>query len=238
MIKNNSYIEQFLLFKKVLVRFLILYIALAVGVFFLFNDVIYKFFSDPLFKTLINYKGQIIATKLDSTVVVPLKLSLFVTFIFSLPVFIIDLWFFIKPALYEKEKFFLKVILIISLLLFYLSLTFCFFTVYPLVINFFILFAPKNLELMIDVNYFLEMLMGLFLAFIVAFQLPNLILLLIKFKIVKIRKLTSIRPYFIVIAFIVGALLTPPDVISQIMLAVPIIILYEAGILLAKFLKI
>ena len=151
MIKNNSYIEQFLLFKKVLVRFLILYIALAVGVFFLFNDVIYKFFSDPLFKTLINYKGQIIATKLDSTVVVPLKLSLFVTFIFSLPVFIIDLWFFIKPALYEKEKFFLKVILIISLLLFYLSLTFCFFTVYPLVINFFILFAPKNLELMIDI---------------------------------------------------------------------------------------
>jgi sec-independent protein translocase protein TatC len=238
MIKNNSYIEQFLLFKKVLVRFLILYIALAVGVFFLFNDVIYEFFSDPLFKNLITYKGQIIATKLDSTVVVPLKLSLFVTFIFSLPVFIIDLWFFIKPALYEKEKFFLKVILIISLLLFYLSLTFCFFTVYPLVINFFILFAPKNLELMIDVNYFLEMLMGLFLAFIVAFQLPNLILLFIKFKIVKIRKLTSIRPYFIVIAFIVGALLTPPDVISQIMLAVPIIILYEAGILLAKFLKI
>ena len=238
MIKNNSYIEQFLLFKKVLVRFLILYIVLAVGVFLLFNDVIYKFFSDPLFKTLIAYKGQIIATKLDSTVLVPLKLSLFVTFIFSLPVFIIDLWFFIKPALYEKEKFFLKVILIISLLLFYLSLTFCFFTVYPLVINFFILFAPKNLELMIDVNYFLEMLMGLFLAFIVAFQLPNLILLFIKFKIVKIRKLTSIRPYFIVIAFIVGALLTPPDVISQIMLAVPIIILYEAGILLAKFLKI
>ena len=91
---------------------------------------------------------------------------------------------------------------------------------------------------MIDVNYLLEMLMGLFLAFIVAFQLPNLILVLVKFKIINIKKLIAIRPYFIVLAFIIGALLTPPDVISQIMLAVPIIMLFEAGILLVKFLKI
>lgn len=238
MIKNNSYIEQFLLFKKVLVRFLIIYFVSAVAVFFLFNDVIYNFFSDPLFKSLLSYKGHIIATKLDSTVVVPLKLSLLVTFIFLLPIFILDLWLFIKPGLYENEKFFLKLILIISLLMFYLSLSFCFFSVFPLVINFFILFAPKNLELMIDVNYLLEMLMGLFLAFIVAFQLPNLILVLVKFKIINIKKLIAIRPYFIVLAFIIGALLTPPDVISQIMLAVPIIMLFEAGILLVKFLKI
>ena len=235
--KNKfSYLDHIFILKKVLIRVLAFF-ALVFSIFFYFHEPVFNFFSQPLQSSLENTQGEVIATQLLSTFVVPLKLSMLSTFYLISPYLIGEIWFFIKPGLYQDEKKFIKKILMISMLLEFVAFCFCFYIVFPQVILFFINFAPEGLSLKIDINFYLELLINLIFAFTVAFQIPIIVLFLTHLKIMSITKLKKMRPYIYVFAFILGAVLTPPDVLSQILLGLPMIFLFEFGLYISNFFK-
>jgi len=235
--KNKfSYLDHIFILKKVLIRVLAFF-ALVFSIFFYFHEPVFNFFSQPLQSSLENTQGEVIATQLLSTFVVPLKLSMLSTFYLISPYLIGEIWFFIKPGLYQDEKKFIKKILMISMLLVFVAFCFCFYIVFPQVILFFINFAPEGLSLKIDINFYLELLINLIFAFTVAFQIPIIVLFLTHLKIMSITKLKKMRPYIYVFAFILGAVLTPPDVLSQILLGLPMIFLFEFGLFISNFFK-
>jgi sec-independent protein translocase protein TatC len=235
--KNKfSYLDNIFILKKVLIRVLAFF-ALVFSIFFYFHEPVFNFFSQPLQSSLENTQGEVIATQLLSTFVVPLKLSMLSTFYLISPYLIGEIWFFIKPGLYQDEKKFIKKILMISMLLVFVAFCFCFYIVFPQVILFFINFAPEGLSLKIDINFYLELLINLIFAFTVAFQIPIIVLFLTHLKIMSITKLKKMRPYIYVFAFILGAVLTPPDVLSQILLGLPMIFLFEFGLYISNFFK-
>ena len=235
--KNKfSYLDHIFILKKVLIRVLAFF-ALVFSIFFYFHEPVFIFFSQPLQSSLENTRGEVIATPLLSTFVVPLKLSMLSTFYLISPYLIGEIWFFIKPGLYQDEKKFIKKILMISMLLVFVAFCFCFYIVFPQVILFFINFAPEGLSLKIDINFYLELLINLIFAFTVAFQIPIIVLFLTHLKIMSITKLKKMRPYIYVFAFILGAVLTPPDVLSQILLGLPMIFLFEFGLYISNFFK-
>ena len=235
--KNKfSYLDHIFILKKVLIRVLAFF-ALVFSIFFYFHEPVFNFFSQPLQSSLENTQGEVIATQLLSTFVVPLKLSMLSTFYLISPYLIGEIWFFIKPGLYQDEKKFIKKILMISMLLVFVAFCFCFYIVFPQVILFFINFAPEGLSLKIDINFYLELLINLIFAFTVAFQIPIIVLFLTHLKIISITKLKKMRPYIYVFAFILGAVLTPPDVLSQILLVLPMIFLFEFGLYISNFFK-
>jgi len=235
--KNKfSYLDHIFILKKVLIRVLAFF-ALVFSIFFYFHEPVFNFYSQPLKSSLENTQGEVIATQLLSTFVVPLKLSMLSTFYLISPYLIGEIWFFIKPGLYQDEKKFIKKILMISMLLVFVAFCFCFYIVFPQVILFFINFAPEGLSLKIDINFYLELLINLIFAFTVAFQIPIIVLFLTHLKIMSITKLKKMRPYIYVFAFILGAVLTPPDVLSQILLGLPMIFLFEFGLYISNFFK-
>jgi len=235
--KNKfSYLDHIFILKKVLIRVLAFF-ALVFSIFFYFHEPVFNFFSQPLQSSLENTQGEVIATQLLSTFVVPLKLSMLSTFYLISPYLIGEIWFFIKPGLYQDEKKFIKKILMISMLLVFVAFCFCFYIVFPQVILFFINFAPEGLSLKIDINFYLELLINLIFAFTVAFQIPIIVLFLTHLKIMSITKLKKMRPYIYVFAFILGAVLTPPDVLSQVLLGLPMIFLFEFGLYISNFFK-
>ena len=234
--KNNfSILDHYFVFKKLLIRVILVFMLGLLSLFF-WNNLIYEFFSDPLIEGLQISHGEVIATQLISTFIVPLKLTILSTFYLIYPYLILEVWFFIKPGLYKSERIFAKNLLVISTTLIYFAFFFCFYIAFPGIINFFINFAPQGLSLKIDINYYLELLINLIFAFSVAFQIPIVVMALVKFKIIKRQKIQNGRPYIYVISFILAAVLTPPDVLSQIFLALPMIFLFESGLLLSKFL--
>jgi sec-independent protein translocase protein TatC len=232
--KNKfSFLGHFFIFKKLLLRVLIVF-SIFFSLFFYNHQVIYDFFSDPLLAGLEVFGGEIIATQLLSTFIVPMKLSFLSAFYLTFPYLIAELWFFIKSGLYEQEKSFTKKIFLISTVLIFTAFLFCFYIVFPEIINFFMNFAPNGLNLKIDINFYLELLVNLIFAFTIAFQIPIIVIFLVKLKIIKISKIKKARPYLYVFSFILAAILTPPDVLSQIFLALPMILLFELGLILSK----
>ncbi len=232
--KNKfSFLDHFFIFKKLLLRVLIVF-SIFFSFFFYNHQVIYDFFSDPLLAGLEVFGGEIIATQLLSTFIVPMKLSFLSAFYLTFPYLIAELWFFIKLGLYEQEKSFTKKIFLISTVLIFTAFLFCFYIVFPEIINFFMNFAPNGLNLKIDINFYLELLVNLIFAFTIAFQIPIIVIFLVKLKIINISKIKKARPYLYVFSFILAAILTPPDVLSQIFLALPLILLFELGLILSK----
>jgi len=232
--KNKfSFLDHFFIFKKLLLRVLIVF-SIFFSLFFYNHQVIYDFFSDPLLAGLEVFGGEIIATQLLSTFIVPMKLSFLSAFYLTFPYLIAELWFFIKSGLYEQEKSFTKKIFLISTVLIFTAFLFCFYIVFPEIINFFMNFAPNGLNLKIDINFYLELLVNLIFAFTIAFQIPIIVIFLVKLKIINISKIKKARPYLYVFSFILAAILTPPDVLSQIFLALPMILLFELGFILSK----
>lgn len=232
--KNKfSFLDHFFIFKKLLLRVLIVF-SIFFSLFFYNHQVIYDFFSDPLLVGLEVFGGEIIATQLLSTFIVPMKLSFLSAFYLTFPYLIAELWFFIKSGLYEQEKSFTKKIFLISTVLIFTAFLFCFYIVFPEIINFFMNFAPNGLNLKIDINFYLELLVNLIFAFTIAFQIPIIVIFLVKLKIINISKIKKARPYLYVFSFILAAILTPPDVLSQIFLALPMILLFELGLILSK----
>lgn len=200
---------------------------------FPFSNEIYQFFALPLINQLSIVNGSLISTKLTATFIAPFKITLFVAFIISLPLIFFQIWKFIGPGLYKKEKVFILSASIFSFGLFLAALFFVYLILFPNIFRFFIVTAPGNVDLMIDISQYLEMILALFFAFGIAFQIPIILITIVKFKLISISKINSNRAYIYIGSFIFAAIFTPPDVLSQFLLAIPVIFLFELGLLIS-----
>ncbi len=193
---------------------------------------LYTLLAQPLLAKLPK-GGQMIATDVTTPFFVPLKVALMAAFLISLPYTLYQIWRFIAPGLYEHERRWVFPLVAASLLLFFGGMAFAYFAVFPVVFGFITASAPVGVAVMTDIDKYLSFVLSMFVAFGITFQVPIAVVLLVKMNLVTTAKLREIRPYVIVGAFVIGAIFTPPDVVSQFMLAVPLWLLYEAGIVVA-----
>ena len=178
--------------------------------------------------------GTLIATNVISPFLVPLKITLMAGFMMALPVVLYQVWAFVAPGLYAHEKKLVLPLVISSTLLFFAGVAFCYFFVFGKVFTFIQTFAPKSVSAMPDIEAYLSFVMTMFIAFGAAFEVPIVVVVLARIGLVSIERLKGFRSYFIVVAFIVAAVLTPPDIVSQLALAIPMVLLYEVGIWAAQ----
>jgi sec-independent protein translocase protein TatC len=178
--------------------------------------------------------ATLIATNVISPVLVPLKITLMAAFMVALPVVLYQVWAFVAPGLYSHEKRMVLPLVISSTILFLVGVAFCYFLVIPGMSQFIQLFAPKSITAAPDIEQYFGFVLTLFLVFGIAFEVPIAVIVLVRVGVVSVSQLRKVRGYFIVGAFIVAAVVTPPDVISQLSLALPMCLLYEAGILAAS----
>ena len=176
----------------------------------------------------------LIATSVISPFMVPIKITMMTAFLMALPVILYQLWAFIAPGLYNHEKKLVMPLIISSTLLFFAGVAFCYFFVFGQVFKFIQSFAPKSITAAPDIEAYLSFVLNMFLAFGATFEVPVVLVILAHMGIVSVAKLKAFRSYFIVIAFVIAAVVTPPDVVSQLALAVPMILLYEVGIWAAQ----
>jgi sec-independent protein translocase protein TatC len=174
--------------------------------------------------------GKLIATNVISPFLVPLKITLMAAFLAALPVVLYQVWAFVAPGLYTHEKKLVLPLVISSTLLFFIGVAFCYFFVFGQVFKFIQSFAPKSITAAPDIEAYLSFVLTMFIAFGAAFEVPVVVVVLARMGLVSIQKLKAFRSYFVVIAFIIAAVVTPPDVVSQLALAIPMCILYELGI--------
>ena len=178
--------------------------------------------------------ATLIATSVISPFMVPLKILLMSAFLLALPVVLYQLWAFIAPGLYSHEKKLVLPLVISSTLLFFIGVAFCYFFVFGQVFKFIQSFAPKSITAAPDIEAYLSFVLTMFLAFGLSFEVPVAVVVLARMGVVTVEKLKAFRGYFIVLAFVIAAVVTPPDVVSQLALAVPMCLLYELGIWAAK----
>jgi sec-independent protein translocase protein TatC len=197
------------------------------------NDV-YALLAAPLLGQL-PLGGQMIATGVTTPFFVPMKVAMMAAFLISLPHTLYQVWAFVAPGLYAHEKKFMIPVIVTSSLLFLAGMAFAYFLVFPVVFGFIVGTAPQGVAVMTDIGNYLDFVMTLFFAFGLAFEVPIAVVMAVRFGWVSIAKLREGRGYVIVGAFIIGAIFTPPDIISQFMLAVPMWLLYELGIVVARF---
>jgi sec-independent protein translocase protein TatC len=197
---------------------------------------LYAFLAQPLLAEL-PQGGQMIATDVVGVFLVPLKVTLMVAFLVTLPYVLYQIWAFIAPGLYRHEKQLVLPLVAASVVLFFIGMAFAYYLVFPAVFHFMSSVAPEGVAWMTDIDKYLSFVLTTFLAFGVTFEVPIVVILLVKAGIVSVAKLKEIRPYVIVGAFIIAAIFTPPDVISQFMLAIPMCLLYELGIFVAGFMN-
>ena len=195
---------------------------------------LYDILAAPLIATL--PKGAtLIATSVISPFMVPLKILLMTAFLLALPFILWQAWAFVAPGLYAHEKKLVLPLVISSTLLFFFGVAFCYFFVFKQVFSFIQSFAPKSITAAPDIEAYLSFVLTMFLAFGLAFEVPIVVIVLARMGIVSLEKMRDFRGYFVVLAFIIAAVVTPPDVVSQLALAVPMCLLYELGLLAAKF---
>jgi sec-independent protein translocase protein TatC len=194
---------------------------------------LYDLLAAPLVVNL--PKGAtLIATSVISPFMVPIKITLMAAFLLALPVVLYQVWAFVAPGLYTHEKKLVMPLVISSTLLFFLGVAFCYFFVFGQVFKFIQGFAPKSITAAPDIEAYLSFVLTMFIAFGASFEVPVVVVVLARMGLVSIEKLKAFRSYFIVLAFIIAAVLTPPDVVSQLALAIPMVLLYEVGIWAAK----
>ena len=210
---------------------------IAVFIIFLFlfpfANEIYEFISLPL-RDLLPEGASMIATEVASPFLTPFKLSMLLSLYLAMPYVLFQIWRFIAPGMYLTEQRIAIPILSSSIILFYAGTAFAYFVVFPLVFSFFTSVAPDGIEIMTDINRYLDFVLKLFFAFGIAFEIPIIAIILIVTGVTTAEKLASKRPFILVGCFVIGMLLTPPDVISQSLLAIPMWILFEIGIFLAR----
>ena len=194
---------------------------------------LYDLLSAPLVAQL--PKGAtLIATNVISPFIVPLKITLMAAFLIALPVVLWQVWAFVAPGLYSHEKRLVLPLVVSSTLLFLVGVAFCYFFVFGQVFAFIQSFAPKSITAAPDIEAYLSFVLTMFIAFGAAFEVPVVVVVLARMGIVSIEKMRSFRGYFVVIAFIIAAVITPPDVVSQLALAIPMCLLYEVGLVAAR----
>ena len=195
---------------------------------------IYDFFAAPLTNALPE-GTKMVAIGVITPFMVPLKVTAMVAFVLALPFILYQAWAFIAPGLYAHEKRLGVPLIVASTLLFLLGMAFCYYFVFGQVFSFISSFAPKSITPAPDIEAYLSFVMTMFLAFGIAFEVPVALVVLVKLNVVTVEKLREWRSYFIVGAFVVAAVVTPPDVVSQLALAIPMCLLYELGILASRF---
>jgi len=201
---------------------------------FPFANHIYTLLAAPLLAKL-PMGGQMIATGVTTPFFVPMKVAMMAAFLISLPHTLYQVWAFVAPGLYAHEKRFMIPMIIFSSFLFLLGMSFAYFFVFPVVFGFIVGTAPEGVAVMTDIGNYLDFVMTLFFAFGLSFEVPIAVVMAVRFGWVDIAALKDARGYVVVAAFVIGAIFTPPDIISQFMLAIPMWLLYELGIIVATF---
>ena len=195
---------------------------------------LYALLAQPLLDTLPK-GGQMIATDVVGVFLVPMKVALMVAFLIALPYVLYQVWAFVAPGLYAHEKRLALPLVAASVILFFVGMGFAYFLVFPTVFGFMARIAPDGVAWMTDIEKYLSFVMSTFIAFGVTFEVPVIVVVLVRMGLVEIKTLKEWRPYVVVGAFVIGAIFTPPDVVSQLLLAIPLCLLYELGIVLARF---
>ncbi|WP_444926259.1 twin-arginine translocase subunit TatC [Microbulbifer sp. TRSA002] len=233
--KHQPFIDHLIELRDRLLRILLVVLVLFVCLM-PFASEIYNFIAYPLQERLAGDVGMI-ATEVTSTFLTPFKTTFIVSFFIAIPFVLYQVWSFIAPGLYKNEKRIAIPLLISSVALFYIGIAFAYFVVFPLLFDFFVGTAPEDIKVMPDMRSYLDLVLKLFFAFGFAFEIPIATVLLIWSGVVDAKTLASKRPYVIVGCFLIGMLLTPPDIISQSLLAFPMWLLFEIGILFGRWMK-
>ena len=229
---KESFSDHLLELRSRLIKVIILFGILVIGGI-PFAGEIYSFVSAPLINLLPD-GSSMIATEVASPFMAPIKLVVYVAILFSMPWLFYQTWMFISPGLYNDEKKFTAPLMLSTIVLFFSGIGFAFFVVCPIIFKFFISMAPDSIQVMTDISQYLSFIFKLLFAFGVAFEIPVATILLINNGITSKASLIKARPYLIILFLIIGMLLTPPDIFSQLFLAIPMFILFEIGVIFAK----
>ncbi|HRE86301.1 MAG: twin-arginine translocase subunit TatC [Candidatus Accumulibacter sp.] len=230
---GDSFLSHLVELRGRLIRALIAIGIVFVGLFPWAKE-LYSLLAQPLLAKL-PLGGQMIATDVIGVFLVPMKVALMVAFLIALPYVLYQIWAFIAPGLYAHEKKLALPLVGVSVFLFFVGMAFAYFLVFPTVFGFMAKVAPEGVAWMTDIEKYLSFVMTTFIAFGVTFEVPVLVVVLVYAGIVDLAKLKEWRPYVIVGSFVVAAVFTPPDVISQLMMAIPMCLLFELGLMLARF---
>lgn len=230
---TETFISHLLELRNRLLK-IVLGLVVCVIAFLPFSNELYTWLAQPLLSHM-PVGTHMIATAVTTPFLVPMKVSTLLAIVVSLPYTLYQAWAFVAPGLYTHERRFIGPLIIASTSLFLAGMAFAYFVVFPVLFGFITASAPQGVAVMTDIGSYLDFVTTMFVSFGLAFEVPIAVVILVKFGIVKVAMLKEARPYVIVGAFIVGAILTPPDVISQIMLAIPLWFLYEAGVFVARF---
>jgi sec-independent protein translocase protein TatC len=233
---QESFMSHLIELRMRLMRSIIAVVVVLV-VLFPFAKDIYAVLAQPLLRVL-PAGSTMIATDVTGTFLVPLKVTLMAAFLLALPYVLWQAWAFVAPGLYQHEKRLVVPVLVSSCLFFALGMSFAYFFVFPVAFGFFAGYTPVGVQMMTDIDKYLSFVLTMFIAFGLTFETPVVVVVLVRMRVVSLDKLRSIRPYVIVGAFVIGAIFTPPDVISQCLLAVPLWLLYELGLQLARFVSV
>jgi sec-independent protein translocase protein TatC len=212
----------------------------AVGLCFIpcayYSNQLFSFMAKPLLDKLPK-GGALIATGVMTPFTTPFKLSFFVALFFAMPYVLYQVWSFVGPGLYRREKRFAVPLMVSSILLFYAGVIFAYVVVFPMVFAFFTSTTPRGVAMMTDITAYMDFALTMFLAFGIAFEVPVAVVLLVLTGLVKIERLKANRGYVLIAIFIVAAILTPPDALSQCIMALPMYLLYESGVLMAQIMQ-
>jgi sec-independent protein translocase protein TatC len=228
---SDSFMSHLVELKVRLTRSIIALLVVFGALFYWARD-IYSVLAEPMLAKL-PPGTQMIAVEVASPFFVPIKVTMFAALIIALPYILYQIWAFVAPGLYSHEKKFVLPLIATSTLLFVVGMAFAYFIVFPVVFKFITQFAPEGVAVMTDIQKYFDFVLALFLAFGVAFETPIAVVLLTRMGIVSIEQLKQARPYVVVGAFVVAAIFTPPDVVSQLLLAFPLWLLYETGIIIS-----
>jgi sec-independent protein translocase protein TatC len=231
---TETFISHLIELRDRLLKAVIAWIVLFVCLFPFAND-LYSILAQPLLDKL-PQGGQMIATEVVTPFFVPIKVAMMTAFLGALPVILYQVWSFVAPGLYSHERKMIVPLVFASLVLFVCGMSFAYFLVFPVVFGFIVGIAPVGVAVMTDIGKYLDFVITMFLAFGITFEVPIVVIALALSGMVEIEKFKEARPYVIVGAFVIGAIFTPPDVVSQIMLAVPLWLLYELGVIVAGWL--
>lgn len=231
---QDTFISHLVELRDRLIRVLIIFAILFFASFFWPTwPTLYSLFAQPLMAALPT-GGQMISTDVVGVFLVPMKIAALTSFLVMLPYALYQVWAFVAPGLYQHEKKFVMPLVVSSTLLFFAGMAFAYFLIFPTVFKFMASFAPQGVAWMTDIEKYFGFALSMFVVFGITFETPIVVVLLVKMGFVSIEKLKEIRPYVFVGAFVVGAIFTPPDILSQFLLAVPLYILYEGGIFCAQ----
>jgi sec-independent protein translocase protein TatC len=233
MIEPDSFMSHLVELRDRLLRCVFALVLVFICLFPWARD-LYSLLAKPLLASL-PAGGQLIATEVTAPFFVPIKVTLMAALVVALPYLLYQIWAFVAPGLYAHEKKLVMPLVITSTLLFLCGMAFAYFLVFPIVFHFIISVAPEGVAVMTDIGKYLDFVLTLFVAFGVTFEVPVAVVILVRMGMVSVAKLREIRPYVIVGAFVIGAIFTPPDMVSQVMLAVPLWVLYEIGVFVAQW---